>query len=118
MTSPTGRLSKSEPAMQEITPKTKEGKAIIDAFVKKARKLVDMDFTEVEQRLLSQTSGFRDWSIGKCYQFMHDWDENEKHHAEQAALAMTCEAYGISYMTSEWVGIMETIARFEGKRGS
>jgi len=115
MTSPTGRISKSEPAMQEITPKTPEGKAIIEAFTKKARRLVDMDFTELERRLLAQPSGFMDWTIGKCYEFMNRWDTLEKSHAEQAALAITCEEYKVSYMDAEWVGIIEAIAKFEGK---
>lgn len=49
------------------------------------------------------------WSIEKCQQFMADWSDNEQIMAEQAALAVTCEQYGISYMDAEWVEVVERI---------
>ncbi len=69
-----------------------------------------------EEKLKDSTpSGFKDWTLGKCWTFLRDWDANEDAHAEQAALAITCEEYGISYMDTEWMGIIEAVKKVEGK---
>lgn len=57
--------------------------------------------------------GFRDWNYEKALDFFDTWNENENHMGEQAALAVTCEAFGISYMDAEWVELIEPIETFE-----
>jgi len=41
--------------------------------------------------------------------FMKAWEENEEHMGEQAALAVTCEQFGISYEDAEWVQVVEKV---------
>lgn len=57
----------------------------------------------------SKASGFRDWSLGKCEEFMARWEYHEQWHGEQASLAITCEEYGVDYMLAEWVDIAVAI---------
>lgn len=42
--------------------------------------------------------------------FMEQLEENEKTVAEQAALAMTCEMFGISYMDGDYIKVFEKYA--------
>ncbi len=74
-----------------------------------------MTSPEVEHKDDQTLSGFKDWTIGKCYHFMVSWNENEERYAEQAALGITCEEYGISYMDVEWLEVVEAVRKFEGK---
>ncbi len=56
-------------------------------------------------------SGFRDWTYDRCYEFMTTWDRYESEgHGEQAALALTCEGWEVSYMDTEWIQIVEAVA--------
>jgi hypothetical protein len=69
-----------------------------------------------EEKRQDQTlSGFRDWTVGKCYQFMDRWNALEQFHAEQAACSIACEEFGLDYMVAEWVGVAEVVAKLEGK---
>lgn len=47
------------------------------------------------------------WPIEKVREFMEDLADNEKHMGEQAALAVTCEHYRISYSDAEWGEVFE-----------
>lgn len=44
---------------------------------------------------ITTMSSFRDWTIEKCLQFAADLADNEDDMAENAAMAMTCQLYGI-----------------------
>lgn len=43
----------------------------------------------------SDLSTFDDWTIGQCIQFALDLEDNEERMGEGAAMALTCEQYGI-----------------------
>lgn len=61
----------------------------------------------------SDPSGFRDWTIGRCREFMDRWDDNEEVMPEMAALAMTCEEFDVDFDDAEWV---EIVASLEGEK--
>ena len=87
----TGRISSSEPNLQNIPVRTEVGKAIRGAFIARPGwVLVDADYSQIELRVLAHISG--DPTM------IHAFNENQDIHARTAA-----EVYGVplSQVTSQ-----------------
>lgn len=62
--SPTGRLSSKGPNIQNLTPKTEEGKKIRKAFIESVERDPENDVKEV---ILPPGSDPFDWLIGRAF---------------------------------------------------
>lgn len=86
----TGRLSSSDPNLQNIPIRTEEGRKLREAFVaEKGKKLISVDYSQIELRIMAQVSG--DENMKKA--FKNDGDI----HTATAAKIYKVEEKGVDY---------------------